>query len=214
MLRFACAWVIVSLAASAFQPQNGSTDSGREKDAYAIYSLMLTNPRTSHGSYDSEWLLIATTTKPPSAHLSCMRSSKDREAEFREVLADYESRRTTPRQLKPLFSIPKPYMLLTDDEVRAFTAERMTFSAQRDDRFGVVSDYFMLSDVYFHKSNSQGLTAASIASKAKGSVNRGGLPSAFTAVPAQRPPKSAAIKPLASCPERNHDRAEQLAVRK
>ena len=70
-----------------------------------------------------------------------MRPPQEREAEFRDVLADLERRKNTPRQLKPLFSIPKPYMLLTDDEVRAFSEERMRPFAQQDERFGGVSDY-------------------------------------------------------------------------
>jgi hypothetical protein len=69
---------------------------------------MLTNPTTSHGPYDTDRLLIQMTAKPPSAHPSCVRPPKDKEAEFREVLADYERRKTTSRQPKPLFSIPKP----------------------------------------------------------------------------------------------------------
>jgi hypothetical protein len=61
-----------------------------------------------------------------------MRPPQEREAEFRDVLADLERRKNTPRQLKPLFSILKPYMLLTDDEVRAFSEERMRPFAQQD----------------------------------------------------------------------------------
>jgi hypothetical protein len=148
-------------AACGFQPQAGSTDSEREKDVYAIYSLMLGNPNTSHGSYDSERLLIAMTTRPAHVQVSCMRPPQERDAEFREVLADYERRKTTPRQVKPLFSIPKPYVLLTDDEVGAFTAERMRPFAQRDDQFRGVSDYFTLSDVYFNQFGTLALTALS-----------------------------------------------------
>jgi len=146
------------LAANAFQPQNGLTDSGRERDVYAIYSLMLTNPRTSHGPYDSERLLIAMTTRPPYVQLSCMRPPKEREVEFREVMADYERRKTIPRQMKPLLSIPKPYLFLTDDDVRAFSEPTV---AQRDDRFRGVSDYFTLSDVYFNRAGTLALTALS-----------------------------------------------------
>jgi hypothetical protein len=151
------------VAANAFQPQNSSTDSGRERDVYAIYSLMLTKPSTSHGPYESERLLIAMTTKPPDVQLSCIQPPKDREAEFREVMADYEHRKTTPRQLKPLFSIPKPYMLLTDDEVRAFSEEQMRLRpfAQQDDRFRGVSDYFTLGDVYFNMGGTLAVTAFS-----------------------------------------------------
>jgi hypothetical protein len=86
--RLAYALLMACAAASGFQPQTGLTDPEREKDVYAIYSLMLTNPKTSHGSYDSDRLLIQMTTKRPSVHPSCVRPPKDREAEFREVLAN------------------------------------------------------------------------------------------------------------------------------
>jgi hypothetical protein len=85
--RLAYALLMACAAASGFQPQTGLTDPEREKDVYAIYSLMLTNPETSHGPYDGDRLLIQMTTKPPSVHPSCVRPPRDREAEFPEVLA-------------------------------------------------------------------------------------------------------------------------------
>jgi hypothetical protein len=90
-----------------------------------------------------------------------MRSPKDKEAEFRDVLPDYEHRKTIPRQLKPLLSVPKPYMLLADDEVRAFSEERLGPFAQQDDRLRGVSDYFTLSDFYFNQAGTLALTALS-----------------------------------------------------
>jgi len=150
-------------AVSGFQPQAGSTDSEREKDVYAIYSLMLANPKTSHGPYDSDRLLIQMTTRPASVQLSCMRPPKQREAEFGEVLAEFERRKDTPRQLKPQFSIPKPYMLLSADEVNAFVAERglSTGRPGQSEMFRGVSDYFTLSDVYFNQNGRLALTALS-----------------------------------------------------
>jgi hypothetical protein len=52
-------------------------------------------------------------------------------------------------------------MLLTDNEVRAFSEERMRPFAQQDDRFRGVSDYFTLSDVYFNQGGTLALTALS-----------------------------------------------------
>jgi hypothetical protein len=52
-------------------------------------------------------------------------------------------------------------MLLTDNEVRAFSEERMRPFAQQDDRFRGVSDYFTLSDVYFNQGRTLALTALS-----------------------------------------------------
>jgi hypothetical protein len=52
-------------------------------------------------------------------------------------------------------------MLLTDDEVRAVSGERLGPFAQQDDRFRGVSDYFTLSDVYFNQAGTLALTALS-----------------------------------------------------
>jgi hypothetical protein len=72
------------VAANAFQPQAGSNDPGWEKDVYAIYSLMLTNPRTSHGVGNNK-RPIAMNTKPPSVQRLCMRSPKTRKQSFAHV---------------------------------------------------------------------------------------------------------------------------------
>jgi hypothetical protein len=61
-----------------FQPQAGSADPEREKDVYTIYSLMLTNPRTSPSVDYNERRLTAMNTRPPSVQLSRMRSPKTR----------------------------------------------------------------------------------------------------------------------------------------
>lgn len=161
MLRFACSWVIGCVAANAFQPQAGSADPEREKDVYAIYSLMLTNPRTSHGVDNNERLLIGMNTKPPSVQLSCMRSPKDKKAEFREVLAGLRTPQDHTASTETAALGPQPYMLLTDDEVRALSEERLRPFAQQDDRFRGVSDYFTLSDVYFNQAGTLALTALS-----------------------------------------------------
>jgi hypothetical protein len=157
------ALLMVCTAASCFQPQTGSADPEREKDVYAIYSLMLTSPKTSHGADDNERLLIAGTTSPAHVAVSCMRPPKEREAEFREALADYELRKATSRQLKPLLMIPKPYTLLAADEVRAFIQERGSSPGRSlpSERFRGVSDLFTLSDVYFNQRGTLALTALS-----------------------------------------------------
>jgi hypothetical protein len=120
---------------------------------------MLADPKTSHGPYDSERLLIAMTTRSATLRVSCVRPPNEREVEFREVLADYERRKDTRRQLKPLFSIPKPFALLTYDESRAFVEDRTRpFAVQRDERLRGVSDLFRLADVYFDQRGRLALT--------------------------------------------------------
>jgi hypothetical protein len=124
-------------------PQASSTDSEREKDTYAIYSLLLTSPKTSHGADNNERYLIAPMTVPGVPPIPCIRPPKEREGDFAEVLADYDRRKATQQPLKAMFSIPKPYVLLTADEVRAFIEERSwpkPIPKPRDERFRGVAD--------------------------------------------------------------------------
>jgi len=146
-----------------FQSPAGSSDSEREKDVYAIYSLMLTNPRTSHGPDNNERYLIAATTATHQPPEPCVVPPKEREADFREALADYERRKGKPRELKPAFSIRKPYLLLSADEIRAFMKERWPTREPKvpDERFRGVTDVFILADVYFNQRQTLALTAIS-----------------------------------------------------
>ena len=153
----ACATV-----APGLQDPANSPISEREKQVYAIYSLMLTNPNTSHGPDDNERYMIAALTAPgPGNPAPCALPPKDREAVFREVLADYERRKDKPRELKAAFSIRKPYSLLNPDEVKAFMAVAVPTSGAkpRDKSFRGVTDLFMLSDVYFNQRQTLALTA-------------------------------------------------------
>jgi len=111
-------------AAQGSQQENNPTDAVQEKDAYAIYSLMLANPRTSHGPDDNERYLIAGTTAPAQPPEPCVRPPKERDADFRQIMAAYERRKATPRQLKRLFSISKPYVLLSADQKQEFVESR------------------------------------------------------------------------------------------
>ena len=164
MFRFACL-VLTICAAQGFQQESNPTDAVREKDAYAIYSLMLTNPRTSHGPDDNERYLIAGTTAPPYPPEPCVRPPKERDADFRQVLADYERRKATPRQLKRFLSISKPYVLLTADQKQEFIKSRSLGrkigSDAESEQFRGVTDLFTLSDVYFNERRTLALTAIS-----------------------------------------------------
>jgi hypothetical protein len=145
---------------------------------------LLTNPRTSHAGdkSDNERYLIAPTTVPGYPRVPCVQPPKDREADFAEVLADYDrrvspmsislfpnapfggvGRNATPWQLKPMFSIPKPYVLLSEDEVKAFIDERLPIRRDtvRDERFRGVTDLFRLTDVYFNPRRTLALTQIS-----------------------------------------------------
>jgi hypothetical protein len=137
-------------------------DADRDKDVYAIYSLMLTNPYTSNGPDDNARYLIAATTGPGVPKDPCVRPPKQREAEFREVLADFEKRKATPRQLQRDLSIQKPYILLSAAEIKAFMDARDNFHRlpeASDERSRGVADLFTLTDVYFNPHRTLALTA-------------------------------------------------------
>jgi hypothetical protein len=161
MIRFACVVLTICAMASGFQVQPGSDDAARDKDVYAIYSLLMNHPPTSHGPAPNDRYLIAATTVPGTPQEPCVRPPSDREVEFRQVLADFERRKATPRHLKRAFSIAQPYVLLTDEEVKQFTNERMhgTEPQAVDERFRGATDLFLLTNVYFNEERTMALTA-------------------------------------------------------
>lgn len=145
-----------------FQQEGGSAVSAQEKDVYSIYSLMLTNPQTSHGPDNNERYLIAMFTAPTYPE-PCLPTERD--ADRREMCTDYEQRKATPRQLKPTFSISKPYVLLSTDEAKTFiqflNQSRIKPGQVPIERFKGVTDLFTLSDVYFNKRGTLALTGIS-----------------------------------------------------
>ncbi|MGH9647168.1 MAG: hypothetical protein ACRD4E_10160, partial [Bryobacteraceae bacterium] len=149
--------------AHAFQQHVTPPDSDREKDVYAIYSLMLTNPQTSHGPDRNERFLIAVTTAPPHAQEPCVRPPTERQADFQEMRTDYERRRAMPRELKAVFSISKPYVLLNADEAQNFIESRWPKPGHGSPpvQFKGVTDLFTLSDVYFNQQGNLALTGIS-----------------------------------------------------
>jgi hypothetical protein len=150
MVRFLCFLLTIGMLAHG---------SEREKDVYAIYSLMLTNPDTSFGEDTNERYLIAAVTIAPPRQQPCVRPPEEREPDFREVLADYERRKTTPRLLTRRLSIPKPYELLSESDVKAFEQERAVPGTQVPDaKFRGVRNLFYVTEVYFNKRRTMALT--------------------------------------------------------
>ena len=154
VLRFGFLTLMISVVAEGFQQDTRSANSVRERDVHAIYSLMLTNPHTSHGPDNNE------------RYLPCVLPPKEREADFHEVLLDYERRKVRQRQLKQALSISKPYLLLSADEVKAFMHARFPrspgeASPEASERFRGVTDLFTLSDIYFDQQGGLALTAIS-----------------------------------------------------
>jgi hypothetical protein len=165
LYRFAFLLILYGSAAPALQSPANAPDSDREKNAYLIYSLLLTNPPTSHGPDNNERYLIASLTAVPSipSAADCVRPPKEREADFRQVLEDFELRKGKPRELKPALTLSKPYQFLTAAEVKAFVkaASSTLEPGMPEERFRGVTDVFTLSDVYFNRRQTLALTAIS-----------------------------------------------------
>jgi hypothetical protein len=123
---------------------------------------MLTN---SMAAAKNARYLIDPTTVPGFPEIPCVRPPIERNGDFREVLADYERRKATQRQIKPMFSVPKPYVLLTADEVNPIIQQQPSLDrygqSSTDERFRGVTHLFRLTDVYFNPSRTLALTAIS-----------------------------------------------------
>jgi hypothetical protein len=148
ILRIAFSLTVTTAGLQAFQ--NPPPDSAREKEVYAIYSLMLTNQQSSHGPDNNERDLISMTTVRGYPAEPCVQPPKEREKEFQEVLADFERRKATPRLLERKLSLPKPYVLLSGEQIRQLAADK--------EPFRVVINVFRLSDVYFNQRGTLALT--------------------------------------------------------
>jgi hypothetical protein len=157
-------YLVFLLSAVLYGFQKSAASGEFDKDAYAIYSLMLTNPKTSHGPDGNPRYLIADTTTPGVPETPCIAPPVDRRGDFQEVLADYAKRKETPRVLKRALSIRYPYILLNAEEVKAFEESHMQSQVPLDppqvvdDRFKDVADLFRLGDVYFNQNRTLALT--------------------------------------------------------
>jgi hypothetical protein len=154
------AWRCVGITFLCFGTYSSAQTSTAERksDVYAIYSLMLTNPQTSHGPDDNEVYLIADTTVPGVPSVPCVRPPAEEEQRFAEVIADFNQRKDAHPKLEPAFQITKPFRLLTPEEVDSFV---------KRDRTKVIAlgskapDLFRLTDVYFDRNRTLALTAIS-----------------------------------------------------
>lgn len=144
--------LLLVVAVVVLQSQNPNV-SDREKDCYAIYSLMMTNPETQSRTDGNDRYLIAAITGPGVPARPCVQAPAGREADLQEVLADFESRKAVPRHLKSSFSSNKPYLLLSGEDVDAFMKAKRNRSNQEPGRaeFKGVTDLFTLTDVYFNQ---------------------------------------------------------------
>ena len=149
-------------------------------DAYAIYSDLISKSpalRSGPGNVPTEdqvYLIDATTVTERSgfgpsgirsmfAAEACMKVPPLDDAGFREVLADFNLRKNTPAGLKRLFTLSKPYQLLTSVEADRFLREALESNpkvrapnvmppANTNPLYQKSKRVFRLGDVYFNKS--------------------------------------------------------------
>jgi hypothetical protein len=164
VFRFTYLMFAIGVMACGSQEQNNRQDIQREKDVYAIYSLMLIHPPTSYGTDLNEYYLISATTGsgPGGALPACVSPPKKREREYREMLDDY-LRPKAPRQLKRALAIAKQYVFANAADVKEFIDDRAIQRPghQPNERLRGVVDLFTLSDVSFNRRRTLALTSIS-----------------------------------------------------
>jgi len=110
-------FAVIGLAPKGASPLIQTAD--EHNDIYSIYSLMMTNPSTSHGPSTDEMYLIAEMTRPAVPAEPCVRVPTQYEAAYQEILAEYH-RKDKPVKLERALNIAKPYELLNAGDVREF----------------------------------------------------------------------------------------------
>jgi hypothetical protein len=152
---------IVGLTPKAAMPQAAD----EHADIYAIYSLMMTNPPTSHGPSTDEVYLIADTTRPVRPVEPCVRVPSQYEMAYQEILDEYHRRKDKPVKLERALNIAKPYELLNADDADKYVAIHSGYLRIPDpnpkELLRKSTDLFYLGDVYFNQSHTLALTAIS-----------------------------------------------------
>ena len=165
MLRRIFLLTVGSVVVNGFQQQPNATAASEQRaDIYGIYSLMLTDPKTSHGPDDNQVHLIRDTTVPGTPAEPCVRPPSSHERSFAEVLADYKLRKDTPASLERALTTSKPYVLLNRTQTDEFIQSRAFQPGQTADSnelFQKATDLFGLADVYFNRDRTLALTGIS-----------------------------------------------------
>lgn len=165
MIRPWFTWMAACAVANAFQPSNSTIDAERKSDVYAIYSLMMTDPKTSHGENNNVVYLIADTTVPGVPRQPCGRVPPEYQHAFDEVMADFNARKNNTATLVPAFNISHPYKLLNASDVADFielhTLGRTPYIKNTDELLRKTPDLWRLTDVYFNGNHTLALTAIS-----------------------------------------------------
>ncbi len=147
--------------------QQSRDDSGRQTDVYAIYSLMLLHPATSHGPDDNQIYLISDVTVPGTPTEPCVRPPDSETKRWAEVMEDFKLHQNVRTKLQPIFTLSKPFKLLNPAECDEFfkgrAAPHVPTSPPEDPSknqalFQKASDLFSLGDVYFDRNHTLALT--------------------------------------------------------
>src|SRR4051794_33471468 len=112
-------FAIISLTS---QPASSSQAAAADEhhDVYAIYSILMTDPKTSHGQSKDDLFLIADVTRPALPVEPCIRVPSPYETAYQEILEEYHRRKDKPAKVERALDITKPYELLNADEVNEF----------------------------------------------------------------------------------------------
>ena len=156
-------WVAACGVAKGFQQP--ADNRARRDDIYAIYTLMLTDPRTSHGKGGNEIILIRDKTVPGTPRVPCVGPprSSPYERDFAEARADYDQRKDdAPARIEYELKISKNYLILNDADCAEFVKTREPGpKPEVPERFRLSADLFGLTDVYFNSRRTLALTGFS-----------------------------------------------------
>jgi hypothetical protein len=153
------------------------TETTREQDVYAVYSVLMTNPPTSFRSDPNELYAIASETRtirrPRPAEATgvltlvasmgmCIEPPPGYAARWAEVMAEVDAGTDIPVALKRELKLTKPYVLLSPEDAAKFISSILS----RGSRSPVASDpklqgavsLFVLGNVYFDKARTLALT--------------------------------------------------------
>lgn len=154
--------LLVVLATLCSQNQSSQVYEEREKDVYAIYSLMFSGLEKNRGPYIEDRILIDGEAVAGDPEKPCIYPPFWRAMEYREILADFAFRKTWRTPLKRRLSIKKPYELLSRDDVKAFAKGRVIKDGTPlDPRFREDSDIFSVSEVSFNSRRTLAVAAFS-----------------------------------------------------
>jgi len=162
MLRSAIVLVAGLVSASMQQPMDAAVEAARVQDVYAVYSALMASPPVIGGD-SNKTFAFAAVTKPagldeaPGPLLKllgdCNAPPPGYEEQWLEVLSDFRARSDAPIPLLRELKVAKPYIFLTEDEIKVFNSAHSSIGAPLvpNPQFGGALSVIRLSNVYFNK---------------------------------------------------------------